>query len=372
MAEAYTEAMPQTLDDTVRSAAPSGKERLFWQLHLGGWLCFAGVQFVLGFTFREFVPNLLNRLTLLGCGLLLGLVLRAFYRRVKLREMSMPAAVAVMFAASVGAGALMNLPVIWEENAYARFSGAAPMLRDTMTLVNMVFTWGFTFLGWSLLYVAVNYRLEVQDVRERAIRAEALAQAARLQALRAQLEPHFLFNTLNSIATLVMEQDSKAALATLDSLSRFLRMTLDQAGAAEIRVAEELEFARRYAEIQQTRFGDRLRVDFEVEPAVRDALVPALILQPLVENAVKHGVLSQERPGHVSVSIRADAGRLAICVRDDGPGFGAAPVRHGVGLANTAARLDALYGAAARLSLGAGAGQGSAVVIELPLRSQAA
>ena len=369
--------MPQTVNDLVQpvpAVAPPGKERLFWELHLGGWLLFAGVQFLLGFTFREFFPNLLNRLTLLACGLLLGLVLRAIYRRIRLRELGMPVAVAVMFAASVGAGALMNLPVIWEENAYARFTGAAPMLRDTMMLVNMVFTWGFTFFGWSLLYVAVNYRLEVRDVRERAIRAEALAQAARLQALRAQLEPHFLFNTLNSIATLVMEQDSKAALATLDNLSRFLRMTLDQAGAAEISVAEELEFAQRYAEIQQTRFGDRLKMDFEVEPSVMQARVPALILQPLVENAVKHGVLSQERPGRVSVSIRADAGRLAICVRDDGPGFGAAPVRHGVGLANTAARLDALYGAAARLSLGAGAGvgQGSAVVIELPLRSQAA
>ncbi len=363
--------MPQA----VQSIAPlvrSSKQRLFWQLHLGGWLLFAGVQFVLGFTFREFVPNLLNRLTLLACGLVLGLVLRAFYRRVRLREMGMPIAVVIMFAASVGAGALMNLPVIWEENAYARFAGVTPMVRDTMTLVNMVFTWGFTFLGWSFLYVAVNYRLEVQDVRERAIRAEALVQSARLQALRAQLEPHFLFNTLNAIATLVIEEDNPAALAMLNNLSRFLRMTLDQAGAAEISVAEELEFARRYAEIQQTRFGDRLKMDFEVEPAVMRARVPALILQPLVENAVKHGVLSQERPGRVSVSIRADAGRLAICVEDDGPGFGGAPVRHGVGLANTAARLDALYGGDARLSLGTAAGRGSAVVIELPLRSEAA
>ena len=356
------------MNDTAQPVANSGKERLYWQLHLGGWAGFAVVQFLLGLSYLGAMPDLANRAALFLIGATLSLSLRLVYRRVGLRDMRIVTAALIMLACCIPLGMLMS----WLMDVASRFTGGAMEHPTLMDWINMVFTWSFILLGWSILYVGINFRLEADSERRRAIRAEALVQQARLQALRAQLEPHFLFNTLNSIATLVMENDNPAALAMLNNLSRFLRMTLDQAGAAEISVAEELEFARRYAEIQQTRFGDRLKMDFEVEPAVMQARVPALILQPLVENAVKHGVLSQERPGRVSVSIRADAGRLAICVQDDGPGFGGAPVRHGVGLANTAARLDALYGGDARLSLGAAAGRGSAVRIELPLRREAA
>ena len=355
------------MTDTAFAPSPD-KRRLFWRLHLLGWAGFATVQFLLGLSYLGFLSDLANRAALFLIGASLSLLLRAIYRRLRLLDMRILPAIGLIFACCVPTGISMALLM----NEATKVTGGVFEHPTLMDWFNMAFTWTFILLGWSVLYIGINYRLQAESSRERAIRAEALVQQARLQALRAQLEPHFLFNTLNAIATLVIERDNPAALAMLNNLSRFLRMTLDQAGAAEISVAEELEFAQRYAEIQQTRFGDRLKMDFEVEPAVMRARVPALILQPLVENAVKHGVLSQERPGRVSVSIRADGGRLAICVQDDGPGFGAAPVRHGVGLANTAARLDALYGDAARLSLGAAAGQGSAVVIELPLRSEAA
>jgi two-component system LytT family sensor kinase len=231
----------------------------------------------------------------------------------------------------------------------------------------IIFTWASFFLGWSVLYTVINYRLELEAQRDRLARAEALAQTARLQALRSQLEPHFLFNTLNAISTLIIEKRNAAAERMINGLSQFLRLTLDKATTHEITVSEELEFARRYAEIQEMRFGDRLKIIFDIDPSILHALVPALILQPLVENAVKHGVLSQERPGSVTIAIRPLGKRLRISVIDDGPGLVNGTYSEGLGLTNSKARLSALYGDDFEFSIGAYAGRQFAAIIGIPL-----
>src|SRR5262249_18784247 len=150
---------------------------------------------------------------------------------------------------------------------------------------------GFVLLAWCLLYSAITNWMQLEDQRERAIRAEGMAQAARLQALQSQLEPHFLFNTLNAISTLVVDGRTADAARMITRLSDFLRLTLETTDTPEISLAEELEFARRYLDIEQVRFGSRLRVIIDAQPDAMGGMVPALVLQPLIENAVKHGVL---------------------------------------------------------------------------------
>jgi hypothetical protein len=207
-----------------------------------------------------------------------------------------------------------------------------------------------------LIYLAtlgVGYALDYYDkYRERESRASQLeAQLARaqLQALRMQLHPHFLFNTLNGIAGLVRDQKNKAAVDMIAGLSDLLRYTLENAGRLEVPLREELDFLELYLDIQQMRFSDRLAIRMEVAPETLDALVPSLILQPLVENAIRHGVSGRASAGTVGVSTELEYGLLRIKVYDDGPGLRedwAKPDSSGggIGLANTRARLEQLYG----------------------------
>lgn len=207
----------------------------------------------------------------------------------------------------------------------------------------------------------------------RALRARAVAQArletqlaeARLAMLRGQLRPHFLFNTLNSVSAL-MAHDVPGARRMIARLSDLLRLSLDDDGAPETPLWRELEFLASYVDIQRTRFGDRLAVDYEVYPAARDALVPRLLLQPLVENAIVHGLSPRPGPGRVWVSADRAEGRLRLEVRDDGVGWGAASAGEGVGIGNTRARLRALYGDGQRLLLDDAPGGGARVRVELP------
>ncbi len=340
------------------------KAKLFWQLQFGGWGAFASVQFLLSLSYLSLVNNLKNNGAFFISGLLLSLLPRAVYQRLHLRRMRVVPAVLVMLLTCIPVGTLLEFAM---EGMRTLLHAASQRPDNLMDWINAIFTWSFFMMGWSLFYIGINYRLDAEAERRRAIRAEALAQQARLQALRAQLEPHFLFNTLNAISTLVLENDAPAALRMINTLGEFLRMTLDKAGTEEISVAQELEFARRYAEIQMARFNDRLSIAFDIDPATMDAAVPALILQPLVENAVKHGVLSQEKSGTVNVTIRQHTGRLHINVQDDGPGFDHKLTTYGVGLSNTVARLEALYGGTAYFSVGA-MGSGASVHIDMPSR----
>ncbi len=207
-----------------------------------------------------------------------------------------------------------------------------------------------------LIYLAtlgVGYAFDYYDkYRERESRAsqlEAQLAQAQLQALRMQLHPHFLFNTLNGIAGLVRDQKNKAAVNMIAGLSDLLRYTLENAGRQEVPLREELDFLELYLDIQQMRFSDRLAVRIEVAPETLDALVPSLILQPLVENAIRHGVAGRASAGTVGVTAELEYGLLRIKVYDDGPGLRedwATPeaAGGGIGLANTRARLEQLYG----------------------------
>ncbi|WP_246137015.1 sensor histidine kinase [Myxococcus llanfairpwllgwyngyllgogerychwyrndrobwllllantysiliogogogochensis] len=213
-----------------------------------------------------------------------------------------------------------------------------------------------------------------RQVREEAVRASGLqAQLAQAQLhlLRSQLRPHFLFNTLHAISTL-MHRDVDAADRMVGQLSELLRASLERDGRHEVPLSEELDLLAPYLDIERTRFSDRLQVDVEVAPDVHDALVPPLVLQPLVENAIRHGIAPRRGPGRVWVRVQRAGDRLSLEVRDDGvgpPAEGLSGLSEGIGLGSTRARLERLYGVSQSLTCEANAPRGFVVSLSLPFRS---
>ncbi|HEY7461750.1 MAG TPA: histidine kinase [Gemmatimonadota bacterium] len=231
--------------------------------------------------------------------------------------------------------------------------------------------------GFSIYYylgvVGICHALDYYDgMRERELSAsqlEARLSEARLQLLRTQLQPHFLFNTLHTISALLHE-DARAADRMISRLSDLLRLTLDKSEEQEVTLREELEFLDPYVAIERTRFNDRLTVIEDIAPEALDARVPSMLLQPLVENAVRHGIGARSGAGRIEIRARRDNGRLALEVRDDGNGLpnGRQGVQTGVGLGNTRARLRQLYGEDHRFELADAPGGGLKVTIEIPFR----
>ena len=220
-----------------------------------------------------------------------------------------------------------------------------------------------------------NARLyrEAREAQDRALKSAQLESQlvrARLEALRAQLNPHFLFNALNVVAMLIRRGANEDALRAVVNLSELLRRVLAAGGTLEVSLRDEMALVERYLDVEQLRFRDRLSVDIAIEPKVIEARVPGLILQPLVENAIKHGIANAEGPGHVQISARHDARRLILRVADNGPGFPKDwhTARSGVGLANTRERLERTYDGDYRLDVGHRINGGAVVEIEIPYR----
>ncbi|HEX7240185.1 MAG TPA: histidine kinase [Longimicrobiaceae bacterium] len=218
--------------------------------------------------------------------------------------------------------------------------------------------------GWVL-----EHRRRLRERETHALQLQARLAEARLDALSTRLQPHFLFNTLNALSVLI-HRDPAAADLTLTRLADLLRATLRTPAAHEIPLAEEMALLGRYVDIMRVRYGPRLAVELSVPAALGDARVPPFLLQPLVENALEHGIARRAGEGRVEVAGEAADGRLRLVVADDGPGPGAAPARggEGIGLGSTRARLEALYGVEGRLALEPAPGGGTRAVVELPLR----
>jgi len=233
--------------------------------------------------------------------------------------------------------------------------------------VTLVIYWAIVLAHQSWLYY--------QRSRERERQASALATElvrTRLEVLRMQLNPHFLFNTLHTITALIHESPEDAD-RIVARLSELLRVSLEQSDTQEVPLRQELSFLERYLEIEQTRFQERLAVERQIESGLDDVLVPSLILQPLVENAIRHGVETREDAGRVKIAARRLDGMLELKVSDNGPGLPeaeAAPRREGVGLSNTRSRLSHLYGANHRFELTPASGGGLEARLLIPCRTE--
>jgi hypothetical protein len=213
----------------------------------------------------------------------------------------------------------------------------------------------------------INHFQEASEQQRRTLELESRLTEANLQALKMQLQPHFLFNTLNAISTLIHESP-RTADDMIGSLSQFLRTTLEVSSKNEVPLSQELGFVDLYLEIQQTRFGGRLRIQREIDSQSINALVPPLILQPLVENAIRYGIEPREAGGTVTIRVLPIAGMLHLEVCDDGEGLKGGLARNGVGLSNTKARLQELYGQMHQFKLVANQPAGACVIIEIPIR----
>jgi len=237
-----------------------------------------------------------------------------------------------------------------------------------------------TYSGFFTLSLAIDYHYKNRRRADQAVQLEL--RAARLQSdlaraelttLRGQLHPHFLFNSFNAVASLVRQKRNDAAVEIIAQLSALLRLAVDRTGLQELPLDEELDFIRRYLEIEQVRFGEKLRLDIAVDPATHAAAVPNLVLQPLVENAIKHGISRRTRPGTVRLAAWRQDGRLHLEVVDDGPDGSpidapSPPGSGGVGLSNTRVRLHKSYGSDFRLDMVPRPEGGMRVALDLPWR----
>ncbi len=282
-------------------------------------------------------------------------------------------------------------PGRWGRAALAHVPGAIVFALTHLLLCRLVVMYYFNAMRWDVFtrtfktsfssfflfdvmvysalvagYWAWDYYQRYRDRELAAAEAEKLAATARFDALRWQLNPHFLFNSLNAVAGLVRSGDSKGGVDMLARISALLRSTLDDANATDVSLARELELVQLYTSIEQVRFGDRLTIEMTVDDDLLDATVPALILQPLVENAVRHGVSATSEPVRVDVAAARSADGLRLTVRDNGSGFSPETVREGVGLSNTRERLAHRFGDSARLELASPGAGGGEVTLVMP------
>jgi two-component system LytT family sensor kinase len=333
-----------TLDDLRRN-----RNLLFWGLHTLGWSAYLIAQYVGALLYEKPAAYIMVILSAAASGFVLSAPLRYVYRGLWRQR---PAVIipAVLFSSWVAAlawRAVINYSYAefvenWmaEEPWYSIFSGA---LSSTYLIV-----------CWSGLYFGIKYYEMLQQQRESMLKAAALAQEAQVKMLRYQLNPHFLFNTLNAISTLILDGQGKVANQAVGRLSDFLRYTLDQDPMKKVTLRQELDALNLYLGIEQLRFGDRLRLEFDVEETAQPALVPSLVLQPLVENSLKYAVAPREEGGRLRIEAREHEGRLLLVVQDDGPGL---PVGvelgagRGVGFRNTRERLAVLYGEQQKLAV---------------------
>ncbi|MGA9572507.1 MAG: histidine kinase [Lysobacterales bacterium] len=313
------------------------------------------------------------------CGMIISLPLRYLYRFLWNR------AIWIQSIGLLGGSALAGylwiklrsyIFMAWIENpadmaAYTEKLGeAAAEIYWKMSFVESYVGAIIVILTWSTFYFAIKFYRVFQDVRESALKSAAMAHEAQLKMLRYQLNPHFLFNTLNAISTLVLEQNTELANRMVTKLSNFLRYSLDNDPMQKITLEQEMQALKLYLDIEKVRFEERLSLELDIEETAKDALIPSLLLQPLIENAIKYGIARAEGGGHLKISARVFGGDLLIEVSDDGPGCELVdnniPDAKGVGLRNTRERLATLYGAEHSIKLSQTEPHGLTIFIRIP------
>ena len=344
------------------------KNRAFWILQSAGWTGYFllrslnGIANAMGLLF--IVPTALDT----AAGFSLTLLMAAIFRRLinKRPIVTWGVSIPIVMLAS----AIFSTIEVWAHATFYRF-GAMPEGLEFFGAIILDFA---LLVAWSALYYGINFYLMLEAEIDRASQLETQATTSQLAMLRYQLNPHFLFNTLNSISTLVLLKQTDRANAMLSRLSSFMRYTLVNDPASEVTVAQEVETLKLYLEIEKMRFEDRLRTSFRIDPPADRAYLPSLLLQPLVENAIKSAVTPKEEGADIAVEARMVHGRIQIRVSDTGPGLNEAVPRAtsstGVGLANIRDRLAQAYGADQRFDIQTNPEGGFTVLIEIPFRPE--
>jgi two-component sensor histidine kinase len=360
------------------------QKRLFWVLHLGGWLAwglFAKYALTRAIS-EEMVPNYFYYVTVITViAIVLSLGLRYLYRFLWSRPLWLQAAGFLLGSSAAGFIWIRSRGYIygnWFEKAkdmeaWMEKMGDAAELYERVYYMESFTTGWIPMLAWSVLYFAIKYYQIFQEVQKSALKSAAMAHEAQLKMLRYQLNPHFLFNTLNAISTLILEQQTEPANRMVTRLSSFLRYTLDNDPMQKITLDQELAALKLYLDIEKVRFEERLSLELDIGEEAAHALIPSLLLQPLVENAIKYGIARSEEGGHLRIAAKVFAGDLLLELSDDGPGAelvdGLIPNAGGVGLRNTQERLFELYGNKHSFRLSATSPHGLTANIRIPFET---
>jgi len=339
--------------------------RSFWQVQIIGWVSY--YLFDLLEAIHEFLTKRvsIDVETVPIVFMFLGSCALRPFCRWQLRQSQSPSWMAFELNAA-GAAMVTSIPAGCAACLILRFFHPVPWHALVATIL-----WSFLILFmWCSLYFSIKQWQQSRVERERLLRAESEVRDARLLALRYQLNPHFLFNSLNAVSTLVLDGNAPAATQMLSQIGDLLRSSLDSEVTAEVALAQELAFTEGYLAIERTRLGERLKFDLVIPMETRDALVPSMLLQPLVENAVRYGIAPLVEGGWIVIKSALDANRLRIVIGNSGRRGEGGQKRNGngVGLGNTAERLKTLYGTDFEFSLGWPKAGGCEVVLELPLR----
>ena len=348
------------------------KGRAFWTLQAAGWTGYLILRGVSTFSnaseLKVLVPVVIESIIGYSITLLLSTLYHYYRRQPRL-------AMAILTVLTLAVATLLY--AVLDAFSFSFINAAAPGLNVGLVLGTIFLN--FTVLaGWTALYFGINFYLIVEDQIDQLATLESTASSAQLAMLRYQLNPHFLFNTLNSISTLVLLKETERANAMLSRLSSFLRYTLANEPTAHVTVQQEFETLKLYLEIEKMRFEERLRPSFDFDVRVAKARLPSLLLQPLVENAIKYAVTPQEDGAEIGVTARLTGDRVQIVVSDTGPGLNETkarqsvaigqPLSTGVGLANIRERLAQAYGPDHRFETRSIPGGGFGVEIEIPFQ----
>jgi signal transduction histidine kinase len=341
------------------------KNRAFWLLQGAGWTGYLLLRIASGIANGVGLPVVIQVLVSAATGYSMTLVMAAVYRWL-IRKSPL-----VIWTGSLATVALsVTAYAVIDAWVYTMINEGRNVVQIDLILGSA--TLNTLLLGaWSALYYSINFFLISERQTLQLLKLEATASSAQLAMLRYQLNPHFLFNTLNSISTLVLLKQNDRANAMLGRLSSFLRYTLVNEPEAQVTLEQEFETLKLYLDIEKMRFEERLQARFDIDPRVAKARLPSLLLQPLVENAIKYAVTPQEQGAEIAVAARLTGDRVQITVSDTGPGLNDATVRPsystGVGLANIRDRLIQAYGPDHRFDSGNAPNGGFVVTVEIPM-----
>ena len=320
----------------------SNRNVLFWSLHAAGWAAY-GISQYFGALLYESSSSYARMIAVSAtAGFLLSVPMRYIYRRLWGRppRTLILGVLVTCYITGLALRVVINL-------SYRQFVDPTWHAQTLFELFGGALSSTYLLLCWSLLYFGIKSFESQRKQEEAMLKAVALAQEAQLKMLRYQLNPHFLFNTLNAISTLILDNQNKKANHAVTRLSEFLRYTLDQDPMKKVTLRQEIEALDLYLGTERLRFGERLHLEYAIEDGALDALVPSLLLQPLLAYSLKYAVSAREEGGSVRIEGRAREGLLELSVIDDGPGLREgmpAGERRGVGLRNTRERLAVLYG----------------------------
>jgi two-component system LytT family sensor kinase len=341
------------------------KNRAFWLLQSTGWAGYFVLRTLSGIANAMGWSYVIHTALLTAAGYSITLLMASTFRRlIRMKPVyTWVGSILIVMIAAAGFSAIETWSVATFVQPGTRPEGIRFMGAILLTVSLLV--------AWSALYYSINFFILLEEQSDRLLRLESTASNAQLAMLRYQLNPHFLFNTLNSISTLVLLKQTDRANAMLSRLSSFLRYTLVNESIGMVTVAQEVETLKLYLEIEKMRFEQRLRPHFHIDPSATDAHLPSLLLQPLIENAIKYAVTPQEEGADISVEVRRTGDLVLINVTDTGPGTDAqykvrAEESTGVGLANIRDRLAQAYGENHRFETQSDITGGFRVFIEIP------